>query len=252
MPLNQITPLVGIPLSQIWGPLVLSGDATTQAWLADIMAPHYGVLMYAPRRGPRRHRPPGRGARAIVGRSCPVTARPGPLCLSRGSTVIAVSRRFWAIQMVSQPTLPRPARWSTRWPQRWAGQDYVAGSGYSLADCFATACLARLTIHGFFRLVVGWPGCGVLRADEGAPQLCGRRRDRSGQRTRPVRKPRSGRRSRKRDVQKRLDRRGAGARHDTPKLLIALQHDQRRPPRDFSNAAKVWTFYRRPSQPEQN
>ncbi len=23
MPLNQITPLVGIPLSQIWGPLVL-------------------------------------------------------------------------------------------------------------------------------------------------------------------------------------------------------------------------------------
>ncbi len=27
MPLNQITPLVGIPLSQIWGPLVLQGLA---------------------------------------------------------------------------------------------------------------------------------------------------------------------------------------------------------------------------------
>ena len=27
MPLNQITPLVGIPLSQIWGPLVLDHDS---------------------------------------------------------------------------------------------------------------------------------------------------------------------------------------------------------------------------------
>ncbi len=36
MPLNQITPLVGIPLSQIWGPLVLDGlqvdDLLEIAW----------------------------------------------------------------------------------------------------------------------------------------------------------------------------------------------------------------------------
>ena len=36
MPLNQITPLVGIPLSQIWGPLVL--ELGSELISSDIIA----------------------------------------------------------------------------------------------------------------------------------------------------------------------------------------------------------------------
>ena len=36
-----------------------------------------------------------------------------------------------------------------------AGQPFLAGAAYSLADCFATAALARFTIHG---LALQWQG----------------------------------------------------------------------------------------------
>ena len=43
MPLNQITPLVGIPLSQIWGPLVLRA-ATARAVVAAGLHPTIGLF----------------------------------------------------------------------------------------------------------------------------------------------------------------------------------------------------------------
>ena len=126
----------------------LSGDATTQAWLADIMALHYGVLMYAPRRGPDGT------VRQVEarGRLLDDLARSRPDLAALLAARIDGNRRFKAL--LGDPDGIATHIAATRalvnqMATALAGQDYVAGSGYSLADCFATACLARLTIHGF-------------------------------------------------------------------------------------------------------
>ncbi len=126
----------------------ISGDATTDGWLADIMAPHYGVLMYAPRRDADGTVPQveARG-RLLAG-----LARARPDLSGLLAARIDGNRRFKAL--LGDPDgiathIAATGALVNRMATALAGQDYLAGPAYSLADCFATACLARLTIHGF-------------------------------------------------------------------------------------------------------
>ena len=126
----------------------LSGDATTQGWLRDIMGLHYGVLLY-------RNRLDTDGtAPQIVARGQflqdLLDERPelGELLQAR----LEGNRRFQAL--LKDPAgiaghVDAARNLVGRLTDAVARQDFLAGQSYSLADCFATAALARFTIHGF-------------------------------------------------------------------------------------------------------
>ncbi len=126
----------------------LSGDRTAQGWLRDIMAPHYGVLLYRNRLDPDGTAPQivarGRLLRRLLGE------HPEMAELLEGR--IAGNRRFQ--KLLRHPEEIEDHLASTRaLVQRMASaverQPFIAGSAYSLADAFATAALARFRIHGF-------------------------------------------------------------------------------------------------------
>ena len=135
----------------------LWGDDTTQDWLRDIMAPHYGVLMY-------RNRLDEDGtAPQIVARgeflNQMATDRPDMAELL--SSRIEGNRRFQLLLRDAEGIawhLDATRRLIERLSVAVEKTGFVAGPRYSLADCFATAALARFTIH---RLDDWWNGTAL-------------------------------------------------------------------------------------------
>ena len=126
----------------------LAGDATTQAWLTDIMALHYGVLMYR-----NRIDETGTAPQIVArGRLLNDMLEQRPDLSDLIAKRLEGNRRFQAL-------LKSPSEIEThletsralvgRLNDALQESDFIAGPAYSLADCFATAALARFTIHGF-------------------------------------------------------------------------------------------------------
>ena len=132
----------------------LSGNEHTQTWLKDIMAPHYGVLLY-------RNRLDADGAAPQIvarGKLLAALAKERPELSDLISARIEGNRRFQ--KLLRSPDgievhLSATRDLVDRMSQAVAGRRYLSGDGYSLADCFATAALARFTIH---RLDTWWKG----------------------------------------------------------------------------------------------
>ena len=126
----------------------LSGDATTHRWLQDIMALHYGILLY------RRRLEADGTARQIVARGQQLQR----LKKERPDIGELVEARLEGNQRF-QTLLKDPEAIEThvtgtrnlidRMARTLSEKPYLAGETYSLADCFATAALARFKIHGF-------------------------------------------------------------------------------------------------------
>lgn len=137
------------------GPDLRAGDGV-QDWLRDIMAPHYGVLLY------RKRLEPDGTAKQIVARGellarlraerpdieDLVTAR-----LERNARFQALLKDPAAIQTHVDSTRDLVRRMA----EAVARRPFLAGPSYSLADSFATAALARFTIHGFTDWWAGTP-----------------------------------------------------------------------------------------------
>lgn len=132
----------------------LSGDTTTQGWLKDIMAPHYGVLLY------RNRLDPDGTAPQIIARGLLLEKllkqHPELADLLEGR--IAGNRRFQSL--LRKPDEIEEHLASTkalvgRMASAVKQQPFLSGSAYSLADSFATAALARFTLH---RLQDWWRG----------------------------------------------------------------------------------------------
>ncbi|MEM7004998.1 MAG: glutathione S-transferase family protein [Pseudomonadota bacterium] len=136
----------------------LSGDQTTQAWLQDIMALHYGVLMYR-----RRLDAAGTAPQVVArGRLLAKLHNQRPDLRDVLSGRIEGNLRFQAllrdpkkINEHLEKTRLLVARLSTAVKKH----PYIAGSHYSLADVFATAAIARFAIHG---LQDWWAGTGLV------------------------------------------------------------------------------------------
>ncbi len=129
----------------------LSGDATTQDWLRDIMAPHYGVLMYR-----KRLDPDGTAPQIVArGKFLEKLLRERPDLKELIEVRLEGNRRFQAL--LKDPAGIERHLADTRaligkMAEAVASKPFIAGETYSLADCFATAALARFTIHGFTHL----------------------------------------------------------------------------------------------------
>lgn len=126
----------------------LSGDGTTQDWLREIMALHYGVLLYR-----NRLEPDGTSPQIVArGRFLAEMAKTRPDLKEIVAARLKGNEKLK--KLLGDPKgiathigatrhlVDRLIRTSDRIP-------FIAGDSYSLADCFATAALARFTIHGF-------------------------------------------------------------------------------------------------------
>lgn len=126
----------------------LSGDSTTGEWLRDIMALHYGVLLY------RKRLEADGTAPQIVARgqflARMLTERPELEALIK--VRLENNRRFQAL-LKDPEGIQRHVEEAFALIERMTSavknQPFLTGKNYSLADCFATAALARFTIHGF-------------------------------------------------------------------------------------------------------
>ncbi|QMU59538.1 MAG: hypothetical protein GKR98_15940 [Boseongicola sp.] len=137
-------------LQQMDGP-DLSGDATMASWLKDIMALHYGVLMY------RKRLEADGTAPQIVARGTFLTelAAKRPDAAETLATRIEGNKRFQDLLRDPegvQTHLDATRDLIDRMASSLVDQPYLAGDTHSLADCFATAAIARFTIHG----LQGW------------------------------------------------------------------------------------------------
>jgi len=124
----------------------LSGDETTQSWLKDVMALHYGVLLY-------RNRLEADGtAPQIIARGIFLKqlAKNRPDLAETTKARLDGNRRFQTL-LQSPDEIEKHLDATRSLVDRLIAavndQPFVAGKSYSLADCFATAALARLTIH---------------------------------------------------------------------------------------------------------
>ncbi len=124
----------------------LSGDASAQAWLKDIMSLHYGVLLYRNRLEPDGTAPP------IIARGhlLETLADERPDLSEMIEARRAGNRRFQ--ELLKNPDqieehLSATRSLIDRMNDALTVNAFVAGPRYSLADCFATAALARFTIH---------------------------------------------------------------------------------------------------------
>lgn len=136
----------------------LSGDQTTQAWLQDIMAPHYGVLLY------HRHLDASGTAPQVVarGRLLAKLQRQRPDLHDVLAGRIEGNRQFQALlrdPRKIQDHLKKTRLLVTRMSLAVEKHPYIAGSRYSLADAFATAAIARFVIHG---LRDWWAGTSLV------------------------------------------------------------------------------------------
>ena len=125
----------------------LSGDDSTQMWLRDIMALHYGVLLY-------RNRLDADGTAPQIlarGRFLEELRQSRPDLEDLVEVRLAGNLRFQ--NLLKHPDHVEEHLVATKGLiQKMAdaleGQSFLAGKNYSLADCFATAAIARFTIHG--------------------------------------------------------------------------------------------------------
>lgn len=126
----------------------LSGDDTTERWMKDIMGLHYGVLLYRARLDPDGTAP------QIVARGKFL----GDLRETRPELSQMLERRMEGNARM-QAILKDPdaieeyvsaAREVMRnMADALSKSTFLAGEDYSLADCFATAAIARFRMHGF-------------------------------------------------------------------------------------------------------
>lgn len=131
------------------GPKLTPGDpALMERWLTDIMALHYGVLLYAGRLEPDRTSP------TIIERGDMLRR----LYQARPELREMLDRRLdgnTKLQAIlKQPETVAPHIDGARalveeMEKALANGGYLAGEAYSLADSFATAALARFRLHGF-------------------------------------------------------------------------------------------------------
>jgi glutathione S-transferase len=148
----------------------LSGDTSTQGWLTNIMAPHYGVLMYGPRRTPDGTVPQVEAR----GRLLEKLSNTRPDLKELLSSRIEGNRRFKSLLLDPDGIASHIATTRGlvgRMADTLSNQDFLAGSTYSLADCFATACLARLTVHGFSDWWAGGPVAQYYAAMKARPSF---------------------------------------------------------------------------------
>jgi len=135
----------------------LSGNDTTQNWLLDIMSLHYGVLMYS-NRGKSGEIAPQIVAR---GKYLEKLAEMRPDLTEMIEKRLEGNQRFQKLLRdpkgiaqhydATQSLIDRMA-------SSVAQTTFIAGDAYSLADCFATAALARFTIHN---LSGSWAGSAL-------------------------------------------------------------------------------------------
>jgi len=134
----------------------LSGDATTQSWLKDIMALHYGVLLYR-----RRLEADGTAPQIVArGKFLEKLRAEQPDLGDLVEARLAGNRRFQALLRDPDGIAGHVAATRAlidRMAEAVSHSAYLAGDSYSLADCFATAALARFTIHGFAKSWTGTP-----------------------------------------------------------------------------------------------
>ena len=134
----------------------LSGDSTTQTWLKDIMSLHYGVLMYR-----KRLDADGTAPQIVArGKFLANLAKTRPDLNATSRARLEGNERFQALLRnpdAVESHLAATRSLVERMSAALEGHSYLAGATYSLADCFATAALARFTIHGFKNWWVGQP-----------------------------------------------------------------------------------------------
>lgn len=124
----------------------LAGNETTEFWLNDIMALHYGVLLYR-----KRLDSDGSAPQIIArGRFLKELASNRPDLSKTTRTRLEANQRFQ--QLLRDPQgiqrhLDATHTLVERMVTAVSDSPYLAGKIYSLADCFATAALARFTIH---------------------------------------------------------------------------------------------------------
>lgn len=134
----------------------LSGDATTQDWLKDIMSLHYGVLMYR-----KRLEPDGTAPQIVArGKFLAELAVARPDLTDMIKIRLNGNARFQAL--LRDPTaiedhVAAAKSLVDRLNAAVKNQSHIAGNNYSLADSFATAALARFTIHHFDCWWMGQP-----------------------------------------------------------------------------------------------
>ena len=156
-------------VQQMRGP-DLSGGPDTQDWLTDIMAPHYGVLMYAPRKGPDGTVPQVEAR----GKLLQELADSRPDLADMLAKRIEGNRRFKDLlrdPVGIQGHVDSVRGLVGRMTDALASHKFIAGHTYSLADCFATACLARLTVHGFSDWWAGGPVADCYSAMKARPSF---------------------------------------------------------------------------------
>lgn len=135
----------------------LAGDETTSDWLDDIMALHYGVLMYRERVGPDGTAPQIVARGHLLRDLAQTRSELAELLATR----IAGNARFQTL--LKTPDMVEEHLNATRslidkMAQALDQKPFLAGVQYSLADTFATAALARFTIH---RLTDWWAGTSI-------------------------------------------------------------------------------------------
>jgi glutathione S-transferase len=137
-------------VQQLPGP-DLSGNETMQDWLCEIMAPHYGVLMYR-----KRLDPDGTAPQIVArGRFLEKLLKERPDLKDLLKVRLEGNRRFQALLKDPEGIERHLADTHAligKMADAVENQPFIAGEHYSLADCFATAALARFTIHGFANL----------------------------------------------------------------------------------------------------
>ena len=134
----------------------LLGDGTMQGWLKDIMALHYGVLLYR-----NRLDPDGTAPQVIArGLFLERLAKDRADLAETTNVRLEGNRRFQALLRSPDEIkthLDATRALLDRMIATVRDQPYLAGEQYSLADCFATAALARFTIHNLGDWWVGTP-----------------------------------------------------------------------------------------------
>lgn len=126
----------------------LTSDDTTQKWLRDIMALHYGVLLYR-KRLDKDGTAPQVMARAVF---LEKLAADRPDLAEITTARIKGNLRFQAL-LRDPDSIHHHVEEARKLVEQMKAatnkNSYIAGDRYSLADCFATAALARFTIHQF-------------------------------------------------------------------------------------------------------
>jgi len=129
-------------------PLSPADPAPMERWLTDIMGLHYGVLLYARRLEPDRTSPTiierGQLIRRLR-RARPELHELLDRRLDGNARLQAILKEPAEVEAHIEAARALVARMETA----LANTTVLAGQSYSLADCFATAALARFRLHGF-------------------------------------------------------------------------------------------------------